>query len=349
MKQEEREALRRKVRYFYDLQKVRIQLGNRTDDPALYVIKKDAHTGKEKRTKKKATRAMMDQALVDLVGSLKKDPDAAPESSERPAEIILDEEDRLFLRRQNLLLESLEADTLEQIAAAIKRFPIFGEFLQGVKGCGPTMSAVILSEVQMAYEVPPETLSGDDVLRTTDITVTDDQGKDWQYTHAVHKVMVENTDPESKKVVAQPVEVTRKYFRKGEKLYHDVCPTVSSLWSYSGLAVDTSTGKARRRAKGVRFNWNPFLKTKVLGVLASCMIKSGSPYREHYDNYKHRKEASGWGNSAAHRHNAAMRVMMKKFLQDLWVEWRRLEGFPTPKPYAEAMLGRVHGDHGGVR
>ena len=166
--------------------------------------------------------------------------------------------------------------------------------------------------------------------------------------HALHRVPLEKMNPDTKKVETSFIEVTRKYFYKDGILYRDVCPTVSALWSYAGLAVETSTGKARRKTKGVRFNWNPFLKTKILGVLGSCMIKCGSSYREHYDNYKHRKESEGWGASPGHRHNAAMRVMMKVF-QDLWHAWRRLEGFPTPKPYAEAMLGRVHGDHGGTK
>ena len=52
MNNDERESLRRKTRYFYDLQAIRIALGNRTEDPALYTVKLDEKTGKEKKTKK---------------------------------------------------------------------------------------------------------------------------------------------------------------------------------------------------------------------------------------------------------------------------------------------------------
>lgn len=357
-KTDSREALRRKVRYFYDLQKTRIALGNRTDDPELYVISVDKKTGVEKRTKKKATQFQMDMALAQLVSSFEKDTLAIDENNiETPALAILDEEDRLFLRRQNLLLESLEADTLKRIQEEIKKYPIYSAFLTGVKGCGPTMSGVILSEIQMAYEVPADTLEKEDVIRKQLLKVTDENGKAWDYVQAVHQVMVLRQDPDSdkKQTKATPVEVLRKYFWKDGVLYRDVCPTVSALWAYAGLAVDTRTNTARRHVKGERSNWNPFLKTKMLGVLGGQFIKyknrtTGeiSPYREIYDNYKHRLQSRDFGKNPGHVHKAALRVAVKYFLQDLWLAWRRLEGFPTTLPYKEAMLGRVHGDHGGT-
>ena len=351
MKTEEREALRRKVRYFYDLQKVRIQLGNRTDDPDLYVLKKDAHTGKDKKVKKKTTKAQAQEALQSLANRLASKPrEVNPD--EAPAPLVLDEEDRLFLRRQNILLESLENDTLDRIEDVIETQPVYRDFLKPVKGCGPTMSAVILSEVQMAVQVDPDILLGEDILRKEDVAIEDVNGEKWSYVYATHLVKTEKKpgkeDPEGTPTIVES-EVLRKYFWKGKDLYHDMCPTVSALWSYAGIAVDTQTGLARRRTKGQRFNWNPFLKTKVLGVLADCMIKAKpEKYREIYDNYKHRKESAGWGRSKAHRHRAAIRVMMKAFLADLWNFWRAREGFPVVPPYSEAMLGRKHGDHGGV-
>ena len=126
------------------------------------------------------------------------------------------------------------------------------------------------------------------------------------------------------------------------------CNTPSALWAYCGLACDTTTGKAVRRQKGVKSNWNPFLKTKVIHVLGGSFLKCNSPWRKFYDDYKHRKTEAGWGASDGHRHNAAMRYMVKMFLLELWTTWRQLEGLPVTEPYSEAVLGRVHGDHGGM-
>jgi hypothetical protein len=126
------------------------------------------------------------------------------------------------------------------------------------------------------------------------------------------------------------------------------CDTMSALWAYAGLVVSTETGKAVRRQKGVKSNWNPFLKTKLVGVLGGCFLKANSPWREHYDNRKHRQQSKGWGQSDGHRHSDAIRVMVKHFLGDLWLHWRELEGLPITLPYGQAKLGVIHGEHQAV-
>lgn len=66
-------------------------------------------------------------------------------------------------------------------------------------------------------------------------------------------------------------------------------PTVSALWAYCGLHVNVESGLAMRRQRGVKANWNSFLKSKLSKVLADCFIKANSPWRAHYDSYKMRK------------------------------------------------------------
>ena len=43
-------------------------------------------------------------------------------------------------------------------------------------------------------------------------------------------------------------------------------------------------------------------------------------------------------------HRASMRFMIKTFLQDFWEAWRKLEGLPTPPNYHESRRGRRHGE-----
>lgn len=157
--------------------------------------------------------------------------------------------------------------------------------------------------------------------------------------------------------------------------------TASQFWSFCGLGV--KDGHAQRRRAGEKAGYNPWLKAKVVKVMAECMIKAKSPWRQFYDNYKHRKQHelvpvcmgcegtkkrtdpktkkkntcsnckgtgknAPWGKSDAHRHQAAMRYMVKMFLIDFHKNWREIEGLPVRAPYAEAVLGRKHGDHGGT-
>ena len=87
---------------------------------------------------------------------------------------------------------------------------------------------------------------------------------------------------------------------------------VSQMWSYCGLGV-ASDGQAQRRVKGAKAGFNPWLKSKMVKVLADAMIKAYSldeageyivkrkdkvlfratdanapfPWRSYYDNRKH--------------------------------------------------------------
>jgi len=225
----------------------------------------------------------------------------------RSEDVELEKRHALYLDFTGDALEQIERKTFNELKRQLKSFPIYTEWLVNQRGCGPMMSAVLISEIN------------------------------------IHKT-----------------------------------PTVSALWSYAGLAVNPETNEAYRRKRGQKANWNPFLKTKTIKVLGESFIKTRSPWREQfYDPYKHRKQntmvpvcmackglgvAYGkpcvncggtgrnapWGRSDAHRHAAAIRHMVKKFLQELWVQWRTLEGLEVTAPYAVAVLGRHHGDHGGA-
>lgn len=128
--------------------------------------------------------------------------------------------------------------------------------------------------------------------------------------------------------------------------------TVSKMWRASGLAVVPGENPedpwhAERRVKGEKLHYNSFLKSKLIKVLADSFIKSGSPYKRYYDDYKHRKEAAGWGRNKAHRDIAARRYMVKELLKAYWLAARQQAGLPIRQSYAEAYLGRSHGDHKG--
>jgi len=161
-------------------------------------------------------------------------------------------------------------ETEETIQKSIKKMvsvtPLWKEFLVNVKGVGPMLAAVILSEY--------------DIERAT---------------------------------------------------------TVSKMCAFTGLVP----GKDKL-VKGQTSCFNSWLRTRMCGVLADSFIKSNSPYRKFYDDYKNRKEQAEWGKSKGHRDRAARRYMIKAFLKDLYVAWRTLEGLEVRVPYEEEYLGRAH-------
>lgn len=66
------------------------------------------------------------------------------------------------------------------------------------------------------------------------------------------------------------------------------------LWAYAGLAVGED-GKAVRRKKGVKSNWNSRLKTRLY-LFSVSIVKAGGPWRELYDQRK----AYEWARIGAH-------------------------------------------------
>lgn len=135
----------------------------------------------------------------------------------------------------------------------------------------------------------------------------------------------------------------------------------SQFWAFAGLDVGPDgRGRSKRKEhliereytnregvaeKRMSITFDNFLKTKLVGVLATCFLRNNNErYRKIYDDYKHRLENHPiWRErTPGHRNNAAKRYMIKMFLLDLWKEWRAIEGLPVGESYAEAKLGLRH-------
>jgi len=127
--------------------------------------------------------------------------------------------------------------------------------------------------------------------------------------------------------------------------------TVSKLWAYSGLAV--KDGQSIRRKKGEKLPYNLKIKTGVLGVVGSSLIKANKSYKKQiYDTYKSRilergccdnphKKLKGkmCKDKPGHADKMAQRKMVKVFLEHYWQKTRELKGLPLREPY---VLGNGH-------
>jgi len=145
-------------------------------------------------------------------------------------------------------------------------------------------------------------------------------------------------------------------------------PYPSNFWAYAGLDVVNTekngemTGRGRGRYKehlvprqytdrsgevtetmGITFN--PFFKTKLMGVMGGSFLKCKSPYAQVYYDYKNRLEnhPKHMNKTKSHKHAMALRYMVKIFLVDLHANWCELEGLPPSRTYQEIKLGHVHG------
>lgn len=280
-------TLRPIVRGMYQLQKLRIQTGNRI--VGNWKVKMGQEPGK-KETEMDAEGKQILKALRESFARLTDGIAGFPKLRGFHGDGVIDTYTELCLVAQYVEIDSREQEQSKRIASIIKEYPIWKQFLEGVKGCGPLMTGVLLSEIDIAKARYPSSLwayAGLDVAH-------DGRGRSKKVEHLVEREYV-NKDGE----VATRVGIT----------------------------------------------FNPFLKTKLLGVLAPGFLKAGeNKYSDIYREYKHRLENHDdhGEKTKGHRHNMAMRRMVKIFLVDLYTEWRKLEGLPVSAPYHEAKLGHVH-------
>lgn len=295
MDDKKRQDLRIIVRGAYDMQKLRIQKGNRI------CANFKSKLGQEPSQSEDELTADAKALLADLRQSHKRITDAILNKRIGPKNFEGDELISSFtefvLVTQYIDMEESERAHFKSLEKILEEFPIYTQFLKGVKGCGPAMSGVIISEFD------------------------------------IHRA---------------------KY--------------VSSLYAYAGLDCGPDGAGRSRRAdhliekeytnkagelttrKSITFN--PFLKTKLMGVLASSFLRAGdNTYSRVYREYKTRLEnhVEHSQKTKGHRHNMALRYMIKAFLRDLYFAWCPLEGLQPHPIYAEAYLGHVHQDKGGAR
>lgn len=286
----QRQTLRTMVRGTYDLQKLRIEMGNRLC--AAYRTRLGIEPGESEAEEDNKEAAKVLDALraqfKQITDGVKRE--LPPLSKFTPGPLISSYTE-LCLVAEYLELEANEEKHFRRLGTILEEFPIYTTFLKHVKGCGPAMSGVILSEFDISKARYPSSL--------------------WQYA--------------------------------GLGVEHDGRGTSKRKEHLVSITYTDKDGKEAQRM-GIRHN--NWLKTKLLGVLAGSFLRSSSPYRVHYDNYKHRLESStgDWSErSKLNRHRAALRYMVKMFLLDLYKAWRAVEGLPVHPPYQEAKLGHVHG------
>lgn len=345
-------TLRKLTKSLYDLQTLRIQTGNRI---AINFRTKLGQEPGQKLEDKEANKILKQikieySRLTD--GIVKLTDKTIIKLLEKHEGVISDNiEFRLVQNYINLLeQEEFGFDTLKFL---LKAFPIYNEFLEEIKGLGPKISSVIISELDPHDHVvcvgkdPEKRLGcGYDVERN---------GKEPMYVEHIYpnyraRILRVSKCPECK-----------------EKLHYEK-RYVSSFWKYCGLDV-TPEGEGRSRKekhlintyyldkngeiqqkKGITFS--PFIKTKLTGVLGGTLLMAykkaekkdeldhwSYKYGKIYYNYKTwlKTDERHRDKSDLHQHNMANRKMIQQFLKDLYLKWREIEGLEVRPSYEDRI------------
>lgn len=311
-------VIRTAVRGTYDVQKLRIQMGNRI--VGNFKAKLGQEPGKAEETLDEESKALLAKirganklvatgAVVELEKAKKKEekvaefihalidkhyaamsPDGMVSKKKFVGNPVISDYTEYALITEYKELEAFEAKHFRILGKLLEDYPIWNEYLSKVRGIGPAMAGVIISEINIAEAKYPSSIwmyAGLDVA-------PDGKGRSRRKEHLIQ----------------------RKYIDKA--------------------------GKEEERAS---ITFNPFLKTKLLGVLGTSFLRSGNEkYVGIYKDYKNRLEnhVVHKEKTKAHRHNMAIRYMIKRFLVDLYREWRTLEGLPVAPEYSEGKLGYKH-------
>lgn len=274
------------VRGAYDLQKLRIQMGNRI------AANFKAKLGQDPGEKEEDLKADAKIILADLRKRHKRITDGIAKPTKRnfTGDEVIDSYTEFCLVHQYVDLLDSEELHFKNLGHVLKDYKIFIQFLDGVKGIGPAMAGVIISEIDIHKAEYPSSL--------------------WAYAG---------------------LDVAADGAGRSRRKEHQV-----------DIEYEDSEGNSATR-KGITFN--PFLKTKLIGVLGASFLKqSEGEYRQIYLDYKNRLEnhPKHIEKSKGHRHNMAVRYMVKIFLINLHRVWRELEGLTVTVPYHEAKLGLKH-------
>jgi len=198
-----------------------------------------------------------------------------------------------------------EEEIQKNLKKVLTRFPIYTEYLQHIKGIGEIAAGWIVGEYN--------------------IHKASNASKLWQFT-GLNSSMVKG----KKRIEGDGGNI--KYIETGEMIPGD------------------------KKTPGFCRPYNADLRTAMVGVLADGFIKQQNEYcmkfyyprKERMANSENMTEERGkkimWKDATpGHRDRDAKRVMIKKFLQDLYAAWREIEGLEVKAPYQESYLGHVHG------
>jgi hypothetical protein len=268
---------------------------------------------------------------------------------------VISDYTELCLLDQYKTLEKQEARHFRGLSYALEDYPIYTEFLRNVDGVGPAMAGVIISEIDITKATYSSSLwayAGLDTVMWFELK---------QRYHDDAPARLYRRHPEGDFTTFGP-----KWMELGYEFLLTRKSTNEKLGTYGlpdlGEATEKQgwgTGRSRKKeslversyinkdkelASRVGITFNPFLKTKLMGVLAGCFLRAGNEkYGGIYRAYKERiEQVEKWKEKTkGHRNNAAQRYMMKQFLVDLYVKWRTIEGLEVHPSYQEAKFGHA--------
>lgn len=356
------QRVRTQVRSAYQMQDLRIQTGNRI--AANFRRKLGIPEGEE-----------ADEDQKDILYRLKKSYDRITEgiariTARRKYEYdgVISNYAELRLVDHFLHLVDEEKRIFRDVERSLEGIDVWDDFLTDVKGVGPAMGGCIISELDPHKAPYPSSFfryCGVDVVSEWEL-----DGYEWEkgYTGNGQPPEVELKTTREWVWKNNPEKQDENVFDHVDFHEHNGSVTAhctrtvtdknDNPWTLHVTYEQVTKGGRSRRDEHLvereyedadgniktrrSLGFNPFIKTKLMGVLAPSFLRAQGFYSELYYDYKHRlkHEDEHADKTDGHIHMMAQRWMIKQFLIDLHVKWRDLEDLPVTKPYHVAVLGK---------
>lgn len=328
----------------------------------------------------KAEYKRITDAVAENNKSIKSNIKALRESDEEGKRLTLIRNDQDFkLVESYTYLLKAEEESTKSLDKYVKQHKLWDAFFADIKGCGTLMSAVCIAYLDPYVAKYPSSFfryCGMDTVQdedkdgnklylekvegvVTDVKVREAYGyynSEGQYFGKVQ--MTDNLSDEGNilfkgedgglyeqrqltKVVDGQEMLIYEEVESGKEYVGDVVVSQHGRKMGDTEMVEYVDAEGNRKLKR-SITYNPFVKTKLMGVLTGCLIKAKDPvYSKIYYDYKARLDNSPRyeGYTPAHKNMMAQRYMIKQFLRNLHTEWRHLEGLPIYEPYEVEKLG----------
>ena len=328
----------------------------------------------------KAEYKRITDAVAENNKSIKSNIKALRESDEEGKRLTLIRNDQDFkLVESYTYLLKAEEESTKSLDKYVKQHKLWDAFFADIKGCGTLMSAVCIAYLDPYVAKYPSSFfryCGMDTVQDEDkdgnklylekvegvvtgVKVREAYGyynSEGQYFGKVQ--MTDNLSDEGNilfkgeagglyeqrqltKVVDGQEMLIYEEVESGKEYVGDVVVSQHGRKMGDTEMVEYVDAEGNRKLKR-SITYNPFVKTKLMGVLTGCLIKAKDPvYSKIYYDYKARLDNSPRyeGYTPAHKNMMAQRYMIKQFLRNLHTEWRHLEGLPIYEPYEVEKLG----------
>lgn len=262
--QQDSNVIRSMVRGIYALQQLRIQMGNRitVNFKAKLGLTQDGMSEAELEAAQKTVLDRLRISYNRITDGIVEEGDAGklPSVKKFVGDEVISSYAELVLVKQYMGMLLNEEEQFKLLKKVLTGIPIYDQFLEPIKGVGPALAGIIISEIDISRSKYASSI--------------------WKYAGLDVITVGKYTDEEGKEHKVHPSEIDKHFELMGDEapmLYKNKYPVVMATEGRSrkeqSLVTRTYTNREGKEAERRSITYNPFLKTKMIGVLGTALLR----------------------------------------------------------------------------